>query len=146
MRQESAFVVDNDEDSLMLLGELLEAEGLRPRLFRVAEDALEALGLARELPDLFLVDLRMPDMGGSALLETLRREPRWRHLAVIVFTAWNDVARASRLGMPVIRKPDVEGLLATIAGVRRRGPRAAQKAATAILNVTIPAALAEAAR
>jgi two-component system C4-dicarboxylate transport response regulator DctD len=118
MQQEQVFVVDDDEDSLTVLGELLEMDGLRPRLFRAAEDALAALIRADEAPSLVIVDLRTPAAPGSTLLETLRREPRWSHLPVILFTAWNSVAVAARLAIPTVRKPDIDGLFAIIAAVR----------------------------
>ena len=43
MTCETVFVVDGDEDSLSVIGELLATEGLCPRLFRRADDAASAL-------------------------------------------------------------------------------------------------------
>jgi signal transduction histidine kinase/DNA-binding response OmpR family regulator len=58
--------------------------------WRVAEAAngREALDLlARTTPTLILLDLIMPEIDGFQLLETVRRDPRWRDVPVVIVTA-----------------------------------------------------------
>ncbi len=130
MAGETVFVVDGDEDSLSVLGELLATEGLLPRLFRRADDAALALAEASEPPRLVLLDNMRPGSPGAVLLQTIRGDVRWRRIPTIVFTAWNDIAvtsSGSSFHTPVIRKPEVQALLSAIAATRggatgRMGP------------------------
>ena len=52
-------------------------------------------------PDLVLLDVMMPVLGGLEVLEVLHADPRWRSLPVIMMTAVCDthtVNRARQLG------------------------------------------------
>jgi DNA-binding response OmpR family regulator len=57
--------------------------------FRVIEarDGQTGLALAlEEKPDLVLLDLRLPELGGRELLEILRKNKRGKSIPVIIFT------------------------------------------------------------
>ncbi len=65
-------VVDDEPDIRDGLCALLESEGYR---VRSAADGVEALRLCRERrPDLLLLDVMMPRLGGYAVCEAVRRE------------------------------------------------------------------------
>jgi DNA-binding NtrC family response regulator len=66
-RKEISIIVVDDEDSVRLsLSEFLEDQGYE---VRSARDAEEALQLIRErMPDLMVVDLRLPGMDGTQLI------------------------------------------------------------------------------
>lgn len=49
------------------------------------QDALDYL--EAKIPDLMILDLFMPEMGGFEVLEKLRSEPAWKNIPVIVITA-----------------------------------------------------------
>lgn len=54
----------------------------------LAEDGASALRMVRDhAPDLVLLDLDLPDIGGGEVLSRLRADPRHRDLPVIVYTA-----------------------------------------------------------
>ena len=118
MDSETVFVIDGDEDCLFALGELLEMEGMRPRLFRGADEAALALAETDEPPRLLVLDNMNPGTPGAALLQAIRGDVRWCRIPTIVFTAWNNVARPSRFTAPVIRKPEVHALLSAVAATR----------------------------
>ena len=68
-----------------------------------AADGHEAMRLLRQrgTPDLMLLDVNMPGIGGLELLEMIREDARWAALPVIVLTACTDpacVERAEQLG------------------------------------------------
>ncbi|MBX6422879.1 sigma-54 dependent transcriptional regulator [Thermosulfurimonas sp. F29] len=90
-------IVDDDQSFQRFLQLFLEKEGYR---VLIAGDGTEALKiLEREEPDLILLDLRMPEMGGLEFLERLRREGR--ETPVIVITAYaslDSAVRAKREG------------------------------------------------
>ena len=53
-----------------------------------ASSGLVGLGLARDRrPDLILMDVHLPDIGGFELLQRLRAEPETRDIPVVMFTA-----------------------------------------------------------
>jgi signal transduction histidine kinase/DNA-binding response OmpR family regulator/CHASE3 domain sensor protein len=78
-------VVDDDVHTRQLFTAVLGAEGYR---IRTARDGLEAFAaIEQELPDLLILDLMMPVMDGGTFLATLRRNPRYAAIPVMVVTA-----------------------------------------------------------
>ncbi len=76
------------------------AEALRARGYDVvcAESGQEALSSLREhRPDLVLLDVVMPDLDGLAVLRTMRRNPEWRSLPVIMLTNKADRESVQRI-------------------------------------------------
>ena len=72
LKAASILVVDDDEGLLILMAEAFRAEGCE---VATAGSGAEALAwLARQTPDLMLLDLKMKDVGGQALLERLRQD------------------------------------------------------------------------
>ena len=84
MREKTILAVDDDASSLLYLAQVLKAEGYR---VLSAENGRAALDLLRsEAPDLILLDVQMPGMGGYELLEHLRERERTAHVPVIFLT------------------------------------------------------------
>ena len=80
------------------MARLLRFEGFETFCAGNGQEALDALDLVR--PDLILLDLMMPVMGGVEFLTILRDNPLWANLPVIVMTARppdDDSVRAARL-------------------------------------------------
>ncbi len=86
----SVLVVDDDETFRMRLARAFERRGWE---VRAAADGETALALARrESPEHAVVDLRMPGMGGLALVsELLALDPTTR---VVVLTGYGSIATA----------------------------------------------------
>ncbi len=77
-------IVEDHEPSRVLLVRLLRQVGLT---VRAAENGREALAeIDRARPDLVLMDLMMPVLGGLATLQILRSDPRHRGLNVVILT------------------------------------------------------------
>lgn len=97
-------VVDNRPDMLELLGDYLSILGLTPV---TASSGLEALARIQEGVDLALIDIRMPEMDGIALLRAIRQQART--LPVLLMTGHplpEDYAEAERLWVSgLLRKP-----------------------------------------
>jgi two-component system response regulator len=98
----------NPSNTILLVEDSPEDAELTLREFRngnvsneivVVRDGVEALdyliGTATQepqaLPELILLDLKLPKIGGLALLRRLRAEERTRHVPVIVLTSSNEV-------------------------------------------------------
>jgi two-component system, cell cycle response regulator DivK len=78
-------IVDDNEPNRRLARDVLLRAGLRTL---EAGNAAEALALAEEhLPDVILLDLRLPDMEGTETARTLARSPRTRAIPVVAFSS-----------------------------------------------------------
>ncbi len=78
-------VVDDEEDILNLLSYNLEKAGF---LVVTAEDGPEALELAvKEVPDLILLDIMLPNMEGTEVLKRLKADASTEGTPVIMLTA-----------------------------------------------------------
>jgi two-component system cell cycle response regulator DivK len=78
-------IVDDNERNRKLARDVL-----RLARFRTLEavTAAEAIALASEhLPDLILMDLRLPDLDGTQAARMLRAEPRTSRIPVVAVTA-----------------------------------------------------------
>lgn len=96
--------VDDEELFRSSLRSLLEDEGYE---CEEAQDGVEALHILRRLQiDLVITDLRMPNMDGRHLLQTMEESDQWKTLPVICVTG-NLKPFPKDLAMPVtiLRKP-----------------------------------------
>ena len=79
-------VVDDTSEARRLIRRILQSQG-DFEIFE-ATNGREALELiARELPDLVILDLMMPEVDGFAVLDSLRSNPETANIPVIVATA-----------------------------------------------------------
>jgi threonine synthase len=82
----NVLVVDDTEDARRLIRRILQAQGNYTILEAV--DGRQALEIARkELPDLVILDLMMPELDGFAVLDALKADPNTASIPVIVVTA-----------------------------------------------------------
>lgn len=78
-------LVDDDTDILEIVGFNLEAEGYR--IFK-AHNGKEALAIAKkELPNLVILDVMMPEMDGIETCENLRKMPELQNTVITFLTA-----------------------------------------------------------
>ncbi len=78
-------VVDDQEANVSAVGGLLARDGFDVAPCLSGKEALA--GIAAELPDLLLLDMRMPGMDGFDVLEAVRADAATRELPVIFLTA-----------------------------------------------------------
>ena len=82
---EKILVVDDELDTLRLVGMMLESKGYE---IIVASNGQKALTLAKnELPDLILLDILMPGMDGYEVTRRLRQDEATSRIPIIMFTA-----------------------------------------------------------
>jgi two-component system cell cycle response regulator DivK len=104
-------IVDDDARNLKLARDVLLAAGFRTLVARNAAEAV-ALGVD-QLPDVILMDLRLPDMDGTEAARVLADEPRTAAIPVVALSAVElegDTAWLTRAGFAgCLEKPiDVE--------------------------------------
>ena len=81
----TVLVADADATARVRLAELLAEEGVEVVQAAGGEEALARL--EEQLPNLVLLDLRLPGLDGFALVEAIRSRSRLAHLPVLVVTA-----------------------------------------------------------
>ena len=80
------WIVDDDEEMTRAIGLMLEMLSFEVMAFHSARSAVQNL-LAGKRPDLFLVDINMPEVSGLDMLEFLRRRPEWKDLPIIILSS-----------------------------------------------------------
>jgi DNA-binding response OmpR family regulator len=78
-------IIEDEADLAALTAEHLRREGFRVETFGEAERFFRFL--AKKRPDLILLDLMLPDMGGLDVCRTLKRSDDWRSIPIIMATA-----------------------------------------------------------
>jgi len=87
MPERKVLVVEDDDFLLEMYSTKLELEG-----FKVynATNGIQGLKVAqREIPDLILLDLNLPEMDGFEVLEHLKSSPDTKNVLVVVLTNYS---------------------------------------------------------
>lgn len=83
--KQKALVVDDNQNNLLLEKDLLEVAGFA---VLTAADALSSIAIARkELPDVIVMDVRLPDMRGTDAARILRQDDATRGIPIVFVTA-----------------------------------------------------------
>lgn len=83
MRPRIAVVEDNPDNRLLV--EALLEDDYDLSEYETGVQAVEGLG--RDVPDLVLLDISLPEMDGTEVLRWIRSDERVKHLPVIALTA-----------------------------------------------------------
>jgi len=80
-----ALVVDDNQNNLLLENDLLEVAGFE--VFTAENGAGGIAAALKERPDIIIMDVRMPDMDGTAAAIVLRQEESTRDIPIVFVTA-----------------------------------------------------------
>lgn len=110
----TVFILDDDPNIRELIRQVLEGKS-----YRVAEagDAKTAIRrIKKQLPDLIILDVKMPDLNGFDVTAVLKSDPGTRHIPIIILSVLSDRKRAADLGVEsYLNKPlDPDVLLAEV--------------------------------
>ncbi len=141
-------LVDDDDDYALIIERALKAAAGVPVIIRRARTGSEALTQLREsVPDLLLLDLKMPGMGGHEALEEIKGDEALRSVPVAVLSSSDrddDVAKSYGLGgnhfitkpsSPLELEAKLGGLLRNLTeldGIRRGSTGSAATAVSAV--------------
>jgi DNA-binding response OmpR family regulator len=107
-------VVDDDETNLKMAGHILSRAHMRVTAMKSGRALLDYIR-EREVPDLILLDIKMPGIDGFETLTALRTIDKGRHVPVIFLTAdekeGTEVKGLSLGAMDFIKKPFVPEVL-----------------------------------
>jgi CheY-like chemotaxis protein len=79
-----ALAIEDDPDMALLVRKLLEEAGFEVRTAANRDQAVAAL---REMPDLVLLDVMLPDVNGFDILKRMKAHPALKAVPVIMLTA-----------------------------------------------------------
>lgn len=100
-------IIDDDVNVCESLKNLLVLSGFEVETVNKAKEALDRIRFFR--PDLIILDLLMPEIGGFELCEILNKDKELCHIPIIVVSAlggYTDIKRAYMLGVVgYINKP-----------------------------------------
>lgn len=81
-------LIDDDQRLLSMVRDYLQASGYDIRTAGSLAEGRQ--GLARDLPEVVVLDLMLPDGDGLDLCREMRSEPRTRHIPLLMLTARGD--------------------------------------------------------
>ncbi|MEE4213416.1 MAG: response regulator [Bacteroidales bacterium] len=99
MTEKKILVVDDSNTNIVLLESLLERNGYTVFTAGSGRQGLDSM--RNMLPDLIVLDLKMPDLGGFEFLEVLRENDDWMDIPVVILSAVSDsdsIKKAMELG------------------------------------------------
>ena len=107
-------VVDDDAANLMMAGNVMSKNGMRVTALKSGKALLDYIKI-NGVPDLCLLDIKMPDMNGFETLKALRASENGKDLPVVFLTA-DESQTAETMGlslgaMDFIKKPFVPEIL-----------------------------------
>ena len=82
---EKILIVDDDLDTLRLVGLMLQKKGYQILAANNGKQGL--LKVAEDIPDLILLDVMMPEMDGYEVARRLRENPKTANIPILMFTA-----------------------------------------------------------
>jgi DNA-binding response OmpR family regulator len=81
-------IVDDDKSATSLLAKVMLLEGYESVIVNESPKAIEVAASVK--PDLFLLDLMMPELDGIELCKLLRADPRFSAIPIVVVSAMDD--------------------------------------------------------
>ena len=94
----SVLIVDDEPNIVLSLQFLMKKAGFEVRTARDGEEALAEI--ARAAPDLVLLDVMMPKRDGFDVCQTVRANPAWQGIRIVLLTAkGRDVEREKGLAL-----------------------------------------------
>lgn len=88
--------MEDDERNLKLVRDVLEAAGFRTVEARAGAEAI--VSAEEHLPDVILMDLRLPDMDGTAAARKLQAAPQTARIPIVALSALPLEASIDRSG------------------------------------------------
>ncbi len=115
----NVLIIDDCVEMQCLLKMLLESKGYHIDCSSNGEEALSLLATSERLPDVILLDLRMPIMDGLAFLNTRRKILRLKEIPIVLMSGNEDVEATGQAGdfAEILKKP--LNILALVQAVKR---------------------------
>jgi putative two-component system response regulator len=134
-------IVDDTFANLQLLANMLKGEGYKVRPASSGVMALQAVD--KKLPDLILLDIKMPEMDGYEVCTALKNNPQTKDIPVLFISALSDVPDKIKAfnvgGLDYINKPfqfdEVKARVSTHLKLKAYQDRMEERIAEAICEI-----------
>ena len=113
-------IIEDDESISEIVSRVLESEGYT---IHVASDGVKGLEqFYLTLPDMIILDVKMPEMDGCETLERLRQISDCPVIMLTVFGSTDDIIKGLELGADdyLVKPFGIQELLARVTAVLRR--------------------------
>jgi len=84
LESKDVLIVDDSEECVIYLTEILEELGCPYRVARNGKEGMEAV--RAKTPDLVLLDLMMPQKGGIAVYQEMKKDPALEEVPIFIIT------------------------------------------------------------
>jgi len=96
-------VVDDDQDFVLMISRLLEDSRVRRYQVINAYSGYEGLTMIQHhRPDLVLLDLMLPDMDGTQVIERIRANAQWQNIPIVIISAQDEMDHQLILRGPIM--------------------------------------------
>lgn len=85
MANRLALIIEDDYDLSIIFAEALQAAGFETQIVRAGDTAL--MWLSSTTPEVVILDLHLPRVAGTSILQQIRSDPHLTETRVIVATA-----------------------------------------------------------
>ena len=125
MMSKTILIADDEPNIVISLEFLLEHDGYEVQVARDGQEALDAI--ARQAPDLVLLDVMLPRVSGYDVCQRIRQNPAWAAVRIMMLTAKGrevEMTKGMALGADAyVTKPfSTKDLLAQIRAQLEREP------------------------
>ncbi|MFD0942084.1 response regulator transcription factor [Pedobacter boryungensis] len=91
--QKLIYILEDNDDLRELYGFILEGENYSLKMFATVTSFMEN---SRSVPDLYLLDVMLPDGDGMVLCEELKANPKTSHVPIILISAHKGTEEANQ--------------------------------------------------
>lgn len=97
MDKKCILIFDDDIDLLLVCKLILEQQNYRVEIRKSCNNIIA--DISDVAPDLLLIDLRIPEIGGEKAIQLIQDNPGARHIPIIIFSANSEIENiCKRLG------------------------------------------------
>lgn len=95
MKERCVLICDDDPDILEVSKIILELRGHKVETLKNCDNILSKVETIK--PDIILMDLWIPDIGGEEATKLLKNNATTRHIPIIIFSANNDIEKIAKV-------------------------------------------------